>query len=143
MNWFERTFILYSYESTSKSDGFSNQDKSQLEPVANTKSNVSGNPIVAKRYSALLKILPGLTTDVLSPGVTACLDVPKWLISDERGRGSTLFLSNPQTFFDLNHHLKDCNSNTYGANSFSEQFFLNDQLRLGYDEYDLYETPYI
>ena len=126
VNRFKHTFVLYSYESTSGSDGFSNQGKSQLEPVADTKSNVSGNPVVAKRHSAPLKILPGPATDVPSPGVTARSDVTGWLISDERGRGSTSPLSNPPTSFDLDHHLKDFNSNIYGANSFSEQFFFDD-----------------
>ena len=79
---------------------------------------------------------------MLSLGVTAHLDVTKQLISKELGQGSTSLLSNPLMSFDLNYHLKDFDSNTYGANSFSDQFSLDDQLRPDYNEYDLYETSY-
>ena len=77
VNQFKCTFVLYPYESTPGSDGFSNQGKSQLEPVANTKSNVSGNPVVAKCHSAPLKILLGPATNVPSPDVTARSDVTR------------------------------------------------------------------
>ena len=136
-------FVLYSYESTSGSNGFSNQGKSQLKPVVNTKSNVSGNPIIAKHRSTPLKTLPGPITNVPSPGVTVYLDITMWLISNKREQGSTSSLSNPPISFDLDHHLKDFDSNIYDANSFLKQFFLDNQLRLGYDKYDLYETLYI